>query len=66
MSSGMFNVLATVPVGASKEDFKLMLQALLADRFQLKCHWVEKAGDLYDLSMANTRCEVQTIARRSR
>ena len=33
-----FDILATAPAGASPEALKTMLQALLADRFQLKVH----------------------------
>src|SRR5947208_333827 len=32
----MFNVVATMPEGTTKEHFQLMMQRLLAERFQLK------------------------------
>jgi len=34
----LFDLRATVPEGATKEQFRLMLQNLLADRFKLKVH----------------------------
>jgi uncharacterized protein (TIGR03435 family) len=38
MDSATFDVIANVPKGATREQANLMLQNLLADRFQLKVH----------------------------
>jgi len=38
VSSPRFEIAATLPPGASKQQIPAMLQALLADRFQLKLH----------------------------
>jgi uncharacterized protein (TIGR03435 family) len=38
MEEEFFDVAATFPEGATKDDAALMLQSLLADRFQLKLH----------------------------
>ncbi len=38
MASATFDVVANVPPGATREQANLMLQNLLADRFQLKVH----------------------------
>lgn len=38
MSSATFDVVANIPPGATREQANLMLQNLLADRFQLKVH----------------------------
>jgi len=52
MKTSMFNIAATVPEGATKEQFHLMLQRLLAERFQLKVHGDAKEMSLYDLVVA--------------
>lgn len=51
-SREMFDVAATVPEGATKEQFQLMLQRLLAERFGLKVHWDTKEMPLYELVVA--------------
>ena len=38
MDSQRFDIIAKVPDGATKEDARIMLQNLLADRFKLKMH----------------------------
>jgi len=52
MKTSMFNIAATVPEGATKEQFHLMLQRLLAERFELKVHWDTKEMSLYELVVA--------------
>jgi uncharacterized protein (TIGR03435 family) len=47
--SERFNVTAKVPEGATKEQFQLMLQNLLVDRFQLKVHHETKELPIYEL-----------------
>jgi uncharacterized protein (TIGR03435 family) len=52
LDSARFDVVATVPQGATREQTKLMLQNLLADRFQLKLHHSTKEIPAYMLVVA--------------
>lgn len=47
-----YDIVATVPEGATKEQFNEMLQNLLLDRFALKLHHETKDLPLYELSVA--------------
>ena len=47
-----FNITAKVPPGATKDQLKLMLQSLLAERFKLKFHYDKKEMQVYDLVVA--------------
>ncbi len=49
MDSSFFDVVAKVAQGATREQFRLMLQNLLADRFKLKVHHESKEIPLYQL-----------------
>jgi uncharacterized protein (TIGR03435 family) len=49
MSAERFDVVAKLPEGASKEQVPQMLQALLAERFQLKAHRETKEHSVYAL-----------------
>jgi uncharacterized protein (TIGR03435 family) len=49
MGSTRFNVQATVPPGATPQQFRAMLQDLLARRFKLAVHHDQKEMDGYDL-----------------
>lgn len=49
MDTERFNVTAKVPEGATKEQFRLMQQNLLADRFGLKIHFEKKEMPTYEL-----------------
>lgn len=51
-NSTRFNISARVPEGTTKEQFRLMLQNLLADRFKLAIHRETKEGQVYDLVVA--------------
>ena len=44
-----FNISAKVPAGTTKEDFRLMQQNLLAERFKLKIHHEKKEMQMYEL-----------------
>jgi uncharacterized protein (TIGR03435 family) len=46
-----FNIAAKVPQGATKDDLKLMLQNLLADRFKLKFHRETKEMPIFELTV---------------
>jgi uncharacterized protein (TIGR03435 family) len=52
MDSQRFDVIAKVPAGATKEDARIMLQNLLADRFKLKLHKGSKEAAIYELVVA--------------
>jgi uncharacterized protein (TIGR03435 family) len=49
MGDQRFMVSAKVPEGATKEQFRLMLQSLLAERFKLTFHYDKKEMTAYDL-----------------
>ena len=46
-----FDVIAKAPAGATQDSAKLMLQALLADRFKLVVHTANKPMSTYVLSL---------------
>ncbi len=48
----MFNIEAKMPLDTTKEQFDLMLQNLLAERFGLKVHWIDRQMSMYDLVVA--------------
>lgn len=52
MLTTRFDLRATVPEGATKEQFRLMLQNLLADRFKLKVHHESREIQRYELKVA--------------
>jgi uncharacterized protein (TIGR03435 family) len=47
-----YNIVAKIPAGATKEDFKLMVQNLLVERFKLIAHRETKDGLGYALVVA--------------
>lgn len=49
LGTAKYALIANVPSGATKQQVNLMLQNLLADRFNLVCHQAAKAGRIYDL-----------------
>jgi uncharacterized protein (TIGR03435 family) len=48
----MYDVAAKAPAGTTRESFLVMLQNLLAERFGVAVHWVEKEIPSYDLVAA--------------
>jgi uncharacterized protein (TIGR03435 family) len=54
LESVQFDIVAAVPQGATREQTKLMLQNLLADRFQLKLHHSTKEFPVYMLVVAKS------------
>ena len=52
MDTDRFDVLATVPTGASSADVKAMVRSLLADRFKLRVHTETRELPLYALVLA--------------
>ena len=57
-----FNVEAKIPQGTTKPQFNVMLQNLLADRFGLKVHWVNKDIDMYALLVAKSGSKLKPAA----
>jgi uncharacterized protein (TIGR03435 family) len=52
LGSERFDVMAKIPDGATKEQFRAMLQNLLAERFKLVCHQDHKEVPGYELVVA--------------
>lgn len=52
MMGQMFEIAAKIPEGTSKDDFKLMLQNMLADRFKLAAHHETRDMAKYELVAA--------------
>ena len=52
LNEGRFEVTAKVPEGATKEQFRLMLQNLLAERFKMTVHREKKEAQVYELTVA--------------
>lgn len=50
MGLAMYDITARVPAGATKEQFQLMLQKLLADRFSMQVHRETKELPIYSLT----------------
>jgi len=54
-----FDVVAKLPDGATKEQFQLMLQNLLAERFHLAAHREKKEGPVYELVVGKNGPKLQ-------
>lgn len=52
MRSERYNISAIVPANATNEQFRTMLQNLLAERFALKVHWETREMPIYELMIA--------------
>jgi uncharacterized protein (TIGR03435 family) len=52
MDSQMFDIAVKVPEGATREQFRLMLQNLLTERFHLMFHYQRKETTTYELVVA--------------
>lgn len=52
MNSQRFDIVAKVPEGATKEQFRVMLQNLLIERFKLAVHHDKKDMPIYELTVA--------------
>src|SRR5579862_5034964 len=57
-----FNIVANVPSGSTKEQFRLMLENLLAERFQVKTHWDTKEMQVYALVVAKSGSKLKESA----
>ena len=47
-----FDVNATIPAGVSRDEFPVMLQELLRERFQMKAHREQREFPVYALTLA--------------
>src|SRR5262249_31615348 len=52
MNDLRFEIIATLPADTTKEQFRTMLQNLLAERFKLAVHRDRKSMNLYSLTVA--------------
>ncbi len=52
LATERYDIAATIPAGATKEQFQVMLQNLLAERFQLALHREKKEFVVYELLTA--------------
>ena len=52
LDSLSYNVNAKVPHGTTREQFRLMLQSLLEERFQMAIHWEKKESQVFELIQA--------------
>ncbi len=52
MVGARFNISAKIPDGTTKDQFRLMLQSLLVERFKMAIHWEKKEIQTYDLVVA--------------
>lgn len=62
MDSQRFDIIAKVPDGATREDARIMLQNLLADRFKLKLHKGSKEALIYELLVAKGGIKMKEAA----
>ena len=60
--SERFNIIATVPPRTTKEQFRLMLQNLLADRFKLALHKETREMSIYSLTVARNGPKLKKAA----
>jgi len=62
LQSERFNIVATVPPGTAREQFRLMLQNLLADRFKLALHKETREIAIYSLVVARNGPKLKKAA----
>jgi uncharacterized protein (TIGR03435 family) len=65
LSTERYDIVANIPPGATKEDFKLMLADLLRDRFRLRFHMDSKIRPIYALRAGNNRPALKPTERRA-
>src|SRR5215467_2426113 len=61
MSSQRFDIAAKLPDGATQDQFREMLQALLTDRFQMKMHREMKEFNVYVLGVAKSGLKMMEL-----
>ncbi len=59
MNAAYFDITAKVPAGTTKEQFRLMKQNLLAERFKLAAHFEQKETQVYELVVGKDGAKLQ-------
>ncbi len=59
LGEARFDLVAKLPDGATREQFQLMLQNLLRERFHLALHHEQKEAQAYDLTVAKNGPKLQ-------
>ena len=62
MDRAGFDVVANVPPGTTKEQFRKMLQNLLAERFQMQVHHETRVVPVYELTVAKSGPKLKPAA----
>jgi uncharacterized protein (TIGR03435 family) len=52
MDERIFDIVVKIPAGTNREQFRLMLQNLLIERFKIVLHHEQRSTDVYDLTSA--------------
>jgi uncharacterized protein (TIGR03435 family) len=60
-----YDIVANIPQGATKDDFKLMLADLLRERFRLRFHMGSKIRPIYTLRAGNNGPRLKPTERRA-
>jgi uncharacterized protein (TIGR03435 family) len=60
--SERYDIQATIPQPASKEQVQLMWQRLLAERFHLRVHWEEKPRPEYELVVGKGGLKIAPVS----
>src|SRR5262245_7074489 len=60
--SDLFDISATIPAGVSQDNIPEMLQALFADRFQMKAHLDKKEFPVYALEIGKDGLKIKEAA----
>ena len=65
LDRGEFDLVANVPPGATKEQFRIMLQNLLTERFHLRLRHESRKFPAYELAVAKTGPKLQAASAQS-
>jgi uncharacterized protein (TIGR03435 family) len=62
LHNSRFDIVAKLPAGATVAQYRLMLQALLADRFKLTLHHEQKESQVYELEVGKNGPKLKASA----
>jgi uncharacterized protein (TIGR03435 family) len=62
LATTRFEISARIPPGATREQYRLMLQGLLADRFKLTLHHENKVTPIYELQVEKNGAKLKESA----
>jgi len=62
LSAERFDIVARIPAGATREQYRGMLQNLLAERFRLALHQEKKELTIYDLTVGRSGLKVKEVS----